>query len=237
MANTVLHKADTRGDADHGWLHSRHTFSFADYYDAERVSFGMLRVLNDDTVAAGMGFGTHPHDNMEIISIPLEGDLEHKDSMGNVSVIRHGDIQVMSAGSGITHSEYNRNKDKQVKFLQIWVFPDKKGLTPRYDQRMFAPELFQNQLHTVVSPLHDSDCLLLNQDAYFSIGNYMVGKEITYQIHNPNNGIYLFIIEGKAVCSDVSLGKRDAIGISDKTEISINIEKNSSILLIEVPIN
>src|SRR5436190_9294752 len=134
MANTLLHKANSRGDANHGWLHSRHTFSFADYNDPERVHFGALRVLNDDQVAAGMGFGTHPHDNMEIISIPLEGDLEHRDSMGNLAVIKSGDVQAMSAGTGITHSEYNKNKDKPVKFLQIWVFPNKKNVTPRYDQ-------------------------------------------------------------------------------------------------------
>src|SRR6478735_1417985 len=155
MENTILHKADSRGDANHGWLHSRHTFSFANYYNPERMHFGVLRVLNDDMVEAGMGFGTHPHDNMEIISIPLEGDLEHKDSMNTVAVIRNGDIQVMSAGSGITHSEYNKNKDKQVKFLQIWVFPNKKNVKPRYDQVTLKEEDRHNKLQQIVSPNPD----------------------------------------------------------------------------------
>jgi quercetin 2,3-dioxygenase len=234
---TIVHKATDRGFTEIDWLHSKHSFSFSSYYDPSRIHFGMLRVLNDDIVDPGKGFDTHPHQDMEIVTIPLSGILQHTDSTGNFSLIHPGEVQVMTAGTGIFHSEYNHSLTENVCFLQIWVFPDKKGLTPRYDQRTFAPELFQNQLYTVVSPLSDSDCLAVHQDAYFSIGNFMEGKEITYQIHNPNNGIYLFIIEGKAVCCDVSLEKRDAIGISDKTEISINIEKNSSILLIEVPIN
>jgi quercetin 2,3-dioxygenase len=175
MKNTILHKAETRGNADHGWLHSRHTFSFAGYYDPERVHFGVLRVLNDDTVAPGMGFGTHPHENMEIISIPLEGDLEHKDSMGNVSVIRHGDVQVMSAGTGITHSEYNKNKDRPVKFLQIWVFPDKENLTPRYDQVTLNIDDRHNKLQQILSPDPDDPGVWIHQNAWFHLGKFDEG--------------------------------------------------------------
>ena len=152
---TVLHTSDSRGDANHGWLHSKHSFSFANYYNPEKIHFGVLRVLNDDFVAAGMGFGLHPHDNMEIISIPLEGDLEHQDSMGNNTVIKHGDMQVMSAGTGIKHSEYNKNKDKPVKFLQIWVIPNKKDVTPRYDQITLDPTDRINKLQQVLSPTPD----------------------------------------------------------------------------------
>jgi len=152
MINCVIHRADTRGFADHGWLKSYHTFSFAGYYHPDRVHFGVLRVLNDDTVKGGMGFGSHPHDNMEIISIPLEGDLEHKDSMGNTTVIRKGDIQVMSAGTGIYHSEYNRHKDEEVKFLQIWIFPNKQNVQPRYDQLTMELGDRHNTLQQVLSP-------------------------------------------------------------------------------------
>ena len=170
MAHTILHKAATRGDANHGWLHSRHTFSFADYYDPERMNFGALRVLNDDYVEAGMGFGTHPHNNMEIISIPLEGDLEHKDNMGTVSVIRKGDIQVMSAGTGITHSEYNKNKDKPVKFLQIWVIPDEKNVKPRYDQITLNDDDRHNKLQQIVSPSPDDAGVWIHQQSWFHLG-------------------------------------------------------------------
>src|SRR6188508_2139805 len=163
MKNTVLHKANTRGHADHGWLNAYHSFSFASWYNPDRIQFGTLRVLNDDTVAPGMGFGTHPHDNMEIISIPLEGDLEHKDSMGNTTVIRNGDIQVMSAGSGIQHSEYNKNKDQSVKFLQIWVFPNKKNVTPRYDQITLNINDRHNKLQQIISPNVDDAGVWIHQ--------------------------------------------------------------------------
>jgi len=175
MANTILHKANSRGDANHGWLHSRHTFSFANYYNPERVQFGVLRVLNDDYVEAGMGFGTHPHDNMEIISIPLEGDLEHKDSMGNIAVIKKGDVQVMSAGTGITHSEYNKNKDKPVKLLQIWVFPNTKNVKPRYDQISLNLADRHNQLQQLVSPNADDGSIWIYQDAWFHLGKFDQG--------------------------------------------------------------
>jgi redox-sensitive bicupin YhaK (pirin superfamily) len=190
MTKSILHKADTRGDADHGWLHSRHTFSFADYYDPERVHFGMLRVLNDDIVKAGMGFGTHPHDNMEIISIPLEGDLEHKDSMGNVSVIKHGDVQVMSAGTGITHSEYNRNKDRLVKFLQIWVFPNREKVKPRYDQITLNIADRHNKFQQILSPDPEDEGVWIYQNAWFHLGQFDKGFNADYNIKAKGNGVY-----------------------------------------------
>jgi redox-sensitive bicupin YhaK (pirin superfamily) len=190
MTKSILHKADTRGDADHGWLHSRHTFSFADYYDPERVHFGMLRVLNDDIVKAGMGFGTHPHDNMEIISIPLEGDLEHKDSMGNVSVIKHGDVQVMSAGTGITHSEYNRNKDRLVKFLQIWVFPNRENVKPRYDQITLNIADRHNKFQQILSPDPEDEGVWIYQNAWFHLGQFDKGFNADYNIKAKGNGVY-----------------------------------------------
>lgn len=234
---TIVHRATDRGTTEIGWLHSKHSFSFGDYYDPARIHFGMLRVLNDDIVDPGQGFDTHPHQDMEIVTIPLTGILQHADSTGNLSLINPGDVQVMTAGTGIFHSEYNHSLTENVCFLQIWVFPDKKGLTPGYNQLNFAPELFQNQMHAVVSPMNISGSLGIHQDAYFSLGNFNEEKEITYLMHNSNNGIYIFLIEGNAVCGEVTLGKRDAIGISEINEISIKIEKTSSVLLIEVPVN
>lgn len=237
MANSVLHKSATRGDANHGWLHSRHTFSFAGYYDPERVHFGMLRVLNDDIVEAGMGFGTHPHDNMEIISIPLEGDLEHKDNMGNVSVIRHGDIQVMSAGTGITHSEYNKNKDKPVKFLQIWVYPDRKNVKPRYDQITLNIEDRHNKLQQILSPDPDDPGVWIYQKAWFHMGRFEKGFGSDYAIRAEGNGVYIFILSGKVTISDQELESRDGFGIWDVEKIRIKSATDSEFLLMEVPMN
>jgi redox-sensitive bicupin YhaK (pirin superfamily) len=236
MENTVLHKADTRGDANHGWLHSRHTFSFANYYNPERMHFGVLRVLNDDTVAPGKGFGTHPHDNMEIISIPLEGDLEHKDSMGNISVIRDGDIQVMSAGSGITHSEYNKNKDREVKFLQIWVFPNKRNVQPRYDQITLNKHERHNTLQQIVSPHPEDPGVWIHQDAWFHLGTFDKGKSAEYKIRKNGNGVYAFILSGDFTIGGQPLNARDGFGIWDTD--SIHIQSNSQgaeILIMEVP--
>lgn len=196
MSNTLLHKAATRGHANHGWLNSFHTFSFASYYEPERVHFGALRVLNDDTVEAGMGFDTHPHDNMEIISIPLEGDLEHKDSMGNTGVIRHGDIQVMSAGSGIFHSEYNHNKDQHVKFLQIWVLPDKKNATPRYDQITLNLADRHNSLQQILSPHVDDEGVWIHQQAWFHLAQFDKGFSTEYKLKTKDNGVYAFVLSG-----------------------------------------
>ena len=235
MTNSILHKADTRGDANHGWLRSRHTFSFANYYNPERMSFGSLRVLNDDTVEAGMGFGTHPHDNMEIISIPLEGDLEHKDSMGNVAVIRHGDIQVMSAGTGIFHSEYNKNNDRSVKFLQIWVYPNKNNVTPRYDQITLNAADRHNKLQQIVSPNADDAGVWIHQNAWFHLGNFDKGVNTEYKIKRSGNGVYAFILKGDVSINEQPLNTRDGFGIWDIESISIVADSDAEILLMEVP--
>ena len=235
MNNSILHKADTRGDANHGWLHSRHTFSFANYYNPERMSFGSLRVLNDDTVAAGMGFGTHPHDNMEIISIPLEGDLEHKDSMGNVAVIKHGDVQVMSAGTGIFHSEYNKNKDREVKFLQIWVFPDKNNVTPRYDQITLNLADRRNKLQQILSPNKDDEGVWIHQKAWFHLGNFEKGISTIYEVKAKGNGVYAFILKGDVIINNQPLTTRDGFGIWDVNSLTLKAESDAEILLMEVP--
>ena len=238
MANTVLHKAASRGDADHGWLHSRHTFSFASYYNPERMHFGLLRVLNDDYVAAGMGFGTHPHDNMEIISIPLEGDLEHKDSMGNSTVIRNGDVQVMSAGTGISHSEYNKNKDKPVKFLQIWIFPNKKNVTPRYGQVTLNLDDRHNKLQQIVSPEPTGEGVWIHQDAWLHLGKFDKGFTINYAIKKKGNGVYAFILKGDISIDGQLLNERDGFGIWEIDNISLEvISQDTEILLMEVPMN
>jgi redox-sensitive bicupin YhaK (pirin superfamily) len=235
MKNTILHKADTRGDANHGWLHSKHTFSFANYYNPERMHFGVLRVLNDDTVAPGMGFGTHPHDNMEIISIPLEGDLEHKDSMGNVTVIKNGDIQVMSAGTGIQHSEYNKNKDKTVKFLQIWVFPNKKNVTPRYDQITLNAKDRHNKLQQILSPNADDAGVWIHQNAWFFLGKF--DKDITsqYDVKSKGNGVYVFNLNGTLQVNDQIIESRDGFGIWDIEHIQLKANTDSEFLIMEVP--
>lgn len=233
MANTVLHKADTRGMANHGWLQSYHTFSFANYYNPERMHFGVLRVLNDDTVQGGMGFGKHPHDNMEIISIPLEGDLEHKDSMGNVTVIRNGDVQVMSAGTGITHSEYNKNTEKTVKFLQIWVFPNKRNVTPRYDQITLKPEDRKNKLQQILSPNPDDAGVWIHQNAWFHLGDFDAGVSSDYQIKAPGNGVYVFVLNGDLSVNGQQLNRRDGLGIWDTDTLHIAADSKAEFLLME----
>jgi redox-sensitive bicupin YhaK (pirin superfamily) len=235
MGNSVLHKSETRGDANHGWLHSRHTFSFADYYDPERVHFGMLRVLNDDIVEAGMGFSTHPHDNMEIISIPLEGDLEHKDSMGNISVIKHGDVQVMSAGSGITHSEYNRNKDRRVKFLQIWVFPNRKNVKPRYDQITLDIADRHNMFQQILSPNPDDAGVWIYQNAWFHLGHFDKGFSADYKVKAAGNGVYTFVLSGSVTINNQGLNPRDGFGIWDADKLSVKADGDAEFLMIEVP--
>lgn len=233
--NTVLHKANTRGHANHGWLDSHHSFSFAHYYDPERIHFGALRVLNDDIVAGGMGFGTHPHDNMEIISIPLQGDLEHKDSMGNTGVIRQNDVQIMSAGTGIQHSEYNKNKDKQVNFLQVWVFPKEKNITPRYDQKTFKPEERVNNFQEIVAPVANGSGVQINQDAWFNLGKFEKGKEVNYSLHDKSHGVYVFVLDGDVKVNGQILNKRDGLGVWDTNTVSITADSNTELLLIEVP--
>jgi quercetin 2,3-dioxygenase len=236
MATTVLHKSESRGYANHGWLDSHHTFSFAGYYDPERVHFGALRVLNDDQVSAGMGFGTHPHDNMEIISIPLEGDLEHKDSMGNVAVIRHGDIQVMSAGTGIRHSEYNKNKDSLVKFLQIWVFPNKQNVTPRYGQITLNIDDRHNKLQQILSPDPNDAGVWIHQDAWFHLGKFDNQFTTDYFIKKKGNGVYAFVLKGNITIDGQQLNERDGYGISDVENITISSDtQDAELLLMEVP--
>jgi redox-sensitive bicupin YhaK (pirin superfamily) len=233
---TVLHKANTRGHADHGWLNSWHSFSFAGYYNPERIHFGALRVLNDDSVAPGMGFGKHPHDNMEIISIPLEGDLEHGDSMGNVAVIKQGDVQAMSAGTGVVHSEKNKNKDQQVKFLQIWVFPNKKNVQPRYDQKNFSEADKHNRLLTVVSPIGTNDGgVQIHQDAWFHLSNMDRDTQLNYSLKKQGNGVYVFVLEGDVTVNTISLNRRDGLGLSETDQLNITADSDAQILVMEVP--
>ena len=235
--NTILHKANTRGHANHGWLDSKHSFSFANYYNPERMHFGVLRVLNDDTVAPARGFGKHPHDNMEIISIPLSGDLEHKDSIGNVSVIREGDIQVMSAGTGIFHSEFNRKKDAEVKFLQIWVFPREKQVEPRYDQIAIKDILTKNTFSQVLSPSPSDQGVWIHQDAWFHIGEFDAGESACYELKKDGNGVYAFVLEGDVEIGDQALNTRDGYGIWNVDQFDFNSKTASKVLLMEVPMH
>ncbi len=237
MENTVIHKAETRGDANHGWLKSKHSFSFANYYNPDRMHFGVLRVLNDDSVEGGMGFGSHPHDNMEIISIPLEGDLEHKDSMNNVAVIKSGDIQVMSAGSGIYHSEYNKSKEKPVKFLQIWVFPNKRNVTPRYDQITLNLADRHNKLQQILSPNQDDEGVWIHQDAWFHLGKFDKGVATEYNVKKQGNGLYLFNLNGTLKVNGQTIETRDGFGIWDTNKISIEAETDAEFLLMEIPMS
>lgn len=231
---TIVHKAATRGHASFGWLNSFHTFSFGSYHNPERVHFGALRVLNDDTVAKGMGFSKHPHDNMEIVSIPLEGDLHHKDSTGRDEIIRQHDVQIMSAGSGIAHSEMNANKDREVKFLQIWVFPKVANIEPRYEQKNFKPEDRNNQLLTVVAP-DDENAVWINQDAWFSLGKFSKESTTRYQIRKLGNGVYAFILKGTVTLNGETVADRDGLGIWDTDTIEIKADTDAEFLLIDVP--
>lgn len=233
--NTILHKAATRGHANHGWLYAKHTFSFANYYNLERIHFGVLRVLNDDIIAPAKGFGTHPHDNMEIITIPLEGDLEHKDNMGNGTIIRNGDIQVMSAGNGIAHSEFNANDDKYINLLQIWVLTNKKNVEPRYDQISIRDIERKNEFYQILSPNKDDQGVWIYQNAWFNLGEFDKFTNQTYQLKDKSNGVYVFVIEGKASIEEQHLEKRDGFGVWNTEEIEIKAEINSKILLMEIP--
>ncbi len=232
-----LYKANTRGTADFGWLQANFSFSFGNYFNPERVQFGMLRVLNDDTIAAGAGFGTHGHANMEIITIPLEGGLMHKDSMGNEGVIRFGEVQVMSAGSGVEHSEMNASKTERAKTLQLWVFPDTEEVTPRYDQKSFDVEQHKNTFVNVVSPKNhnDGNALWVHQKTFFYLGIFDKNTAVNYPIQITNNGVYLFLIEGEIEINNQILTARDAIGITTTTAIDMKINSTAKILLIEVP--
>ena len=237
--NTVIHKANERGNVNHGWLKANHSFSFANYYDPNKEQFGTLRVLNDDIVEAGYGFGMHPHNNMEIVTIPLKGALQHKDSTGGKGVIKTGDVQIMSAGSGIMHSEH-ATVDEDVNLFQIWVFPKKVNIAPRYDQRFFEEKDRENKWQVVVSPDAMSadrqeahNALWINQDAYFSLGNFDTAT--SYQINKEGNGVYLMVIEGEIEIDGNVLSKRDAIGITDAKDFQINVLQASKLLVVEVP--
>lgn len=232
-----LYPANERGRADHGWLQANFSFSFANYFNPKRIQFGMLRVLNDDTIGAGAGFGTHPHDNMEIITIPLEGGLQHRDSMGNEGIIRFGEVQVMSAGTGVLHSEMNASKTEQAKTLQLWVFPEKQNVAPRYDQKKFDLESHRNHFVNVVSPSdkNDGNALWVYQQTFFNLGIFDAKNSVTYRIKIPGNGVYLFLLEGEIVIGGQTLQKRDAIGITGTDDFEIQINQESKILLIEIP--
>ncbi len=231
---TVLHQSQTRGHADRGWLNAHHTFSFADYHDPARTHFGALRVLNDDVIAGGHGFPSHPHDNMEIITIPLAGALEHRDSMGSAGVIRKGEIQVMSAGTGVTHSEANADASGVLQLLQIWLFPKTKNVAPRYQQIALPSE--KNSWQQIVSPDENDAGAWIHQDAWFQLGHFDAGKETTYQLKNADNGLYVFVIEGEIVIDGQSLTRRDGLAITEAESVAMRIVSDSEILLMEVPL-
>jgi redox-sensitive bicupin YhaK (pirin superfamily) len=231
----TFHTSGTRGEANHGWLDAKHSFSFAQFFNPERIQFGALRVLNDDVIAPGMGFGTHPHNNMEIITIPLEGALEHKDSMDNIGVVAADEIQVMSAGTGVSHSEYNKNKDQPLNLLQLWVLPNQQNVAPRYDQKNIKSLKKTNALYPVITPNHDAAGMWIHQDAWFHLGDFNQKTTVPYSLHKQGNGVYAFMIEGRASIEGESLEKRDALGVWETESFSITAEENSRILLVEVP--
>lgn len=234
---TIYHAADSRGDANHGWLKSKHTFSFANYHNPERMGFGALRVINDDFVIAGQGFGKHSHRDMEIISIPLSGKLGHGDNIGNNGIIETGEIQVMSAGTGITHSEMNADDHEAVSFLQIWVIPNKMNAEPRYQQIRMDELMKPNAFNQILSPNSDDAGVWIHQDAWFSMGNFDKGVTETYQLKNPNNGVYIFVISGKVVINGNTLDTRDGLGVWDTKNFTMDVLDGAKVLLMEVPIN
>jgi redox-sensitive bicupin YhaK (pirin superfamily) len=235
MKNVVLHKSNERGHADHGWLNAYHSFSFANWYNPDKVQFGVLRVLNDDTIAPGMGFGMHPHDNMEIITIPLEGDLAHKDSMGNAETIKFGDVQVMSAGTGILHSEFNPNKDRRTKLLQIWLLPNKRNVTPRYQQITLDINDRHNKLQQILSPNPESEGVWIHQDTWFHMGKLEKGFTTEYTVKRRENGVYAFVISGKVIINGFPLDTKDALGVWDIESLEITSISDTEILLMDIP--
>jgi len=232
---SIFYPAAERGHANFGWLDSYHSFSFGQWHNPQKMHFGALRVLNDDQVKGGAGFGTHPHENMEIVSIPLSGALAHKDSTGTSEVINTGDVQIMSAGSGISHSEFNASKTDPVNFLQVWVFPKQHDIKPRYDQKTFDAAQRINQWQVVVSPDEKDGAVWINQDAKFSLATIEPGKELNYKNAFAGNGVYFFLLEGKATVADKELNRRDAIGVSETDSVGIKAIDAVSVLAIEVP--
>lgn len=235
MNTKILYTADSRGYANHGWLKSHHTFSFANYRNNDRIHFGVLRVLNDDNVAAGMGFGTHPHDNMEIISIPLSGSISHKDSMGNGTIVNEGEIQAMSAGTGVQHSEFNPNENQDSQFLQIWIFPDTLNVKPRYDQIKLNKEDRANQWDQILSPNADDKGVWIHQNAWFHMTDLEQGKELAYELKDKSNGVFMFVLEGDITLGNDVLHRRDAIGFDGEDTFTIKANENSQVLLMEIP--
>ncbi len=233
---TIYHADNSRGLADHGWLVSRHTFSFANYYDSERINFGLLRVLNDDIVKPASGFGTHPHENMEIVSIPLSGSLRHKDSMGNEYIISAGEVQIMSAGTGLTHSEFNNSSIEDVRFLQIWVFPKVKDITPRYDQKLFDVNGRINRFQLLVAPHQSTETVWINQDAWFSLADIQAENEIIYRKYGNEHGVYFFILDGEGVIDGNPVHRRDGLGLEGKHSHKVTAKNNAQVLAIEVPL-
>lgn len=234
---TTLYKAADRGTADYGWLKPNYYFSFAQYHDPAKVHFGLLRVLNDDYVAGGGGFPTHPHDNMEIVTIPFTGALQHKDSTGGNGVIKAGDIQIMSAGTGVRHSEFNASATEPVTLFQVWIFPKERNIKPRYDQKTYDITERMNKWQVVVSPQEADNALWINQDARFALTNLEAGKEISYSTAFKGNGVFLVVINGSAEVNGQTLNRRDAIGISGADDFSIRAAENAELLAIEIPMN
>ena len=232
---TVFHSSDSRGYANHGWLEARHSFSFASWYQPDRLHFGALRVLNDDIIQGGMGFGTHPHDNMEIVTIPLKGDLEHKDSMGNAAVIQEGDIQVMSAGTGVQHSEYNNNPDQDINLFQLWLFPNKRNVTPRYDQLPIRSLYQKNAFFQILSPSADDQGVWIHQDAWMHMLDADPRQSFDYDLQSLDHGVYIIVIEGEVEVGDQTLSRRDAIGVWETQKVKIKTKSNSELLLVQVP--
>lgn len=232
---TIYYAAESRGHANHGWLDTHHTFSFAGYYDPQRMGFGALRVVNDDVVAPGMGFGRHPHDNMEIISIPLSGALHHRDSMGNSGVIERGEVQVMSAGTGIYHSEMNAKREESTSFFQIWVYPNRQGVEPRYGQMKIADAAVPGQFQQIVSPSPDDAGLWIHQDAWFSLGSFPEAKRVNYTMHQAGQGLFVMVISGSVRVGDELLEARDGLGVYETESVTLDIAAGSEVLLMEVP--
>ncbi|TND05902.1 MAG: pirin family protein [Bacteroidetes bacterium] len=234
---TILHPAGERGHANHGWLDAHHSFSFASWYNPAKMHFGLLRVLNDDTIAAGMGFGKHPHDNMEIVTIPLSGVIKHADSTGGAGEIKAGEVQIMSAGSGIEHSEFNGSNHEELKLFQVWVFPKEKNIKPRYDQREFGEDALKNNLKVLVSPDAADNALWINQDAFFSMGKFDREEELNYTMKRKGNGAFVMVVEGGAAIDGKLLGRRDAIGVYDTESFTAKLQAGTQVLVIEVPMN
>ncbi len=233
---TILHKAESRGSFDYGWLKTNYSFSFSSWHNPERIHFGALRVLNDDTISSGMGFDTHSHDNMEIITIPTSGQLEHKDSMGNHGIISKGEVQVMSAGSGIQHSEFNHSKSIPVSLFQIWLFSNKKNVTPNYEQRLFDFENLKNEFIVIVSPMGEKVGLNIHQNAWFSLGKMDANFSYNYELKVKKNGVYVFVIEGEININGEKLNRRDALAITETSELKITTTSKSEILIMEIPV-